>query len=102
MITTWPVLTEAMYLLGALGGWPGQHALWRLVEIAELKIVDINPPFAPSLRALMEKYKDVPMDLADATLVAVANAEGRQRIFTLDSDFRIYRYRGREAFEVIP
>jgi predicted nucleic acid-binding protein len=50
----------------------------------------------------MEKYRDAPMDIADATLVAVAEARDLKRVFTLDSDFGVYRFRGREAFELIP
>ena len=52
--------------------------------------------------ALMAKYADRPMDLADATLVALAEERGERRIFTLDSDFRIYRIHGRTHFEIIP
>ncbi len=50
----------------------------------------------------MEQYQDVPMDLADEELVAAAEALETRRIFTLDSDFYVYRWRGTEAFEVIP
>ena len=50
----------------------------------------------------MEQYQDVPMDLADEELVAAAEALGTRRIFTLDSDFYVYRWLGTEAFEVIP
>lgn len=102
MITSWAVLTEAMYLVGGLGGWPAQRALWDMIEKDALSVVGIQAPFAPTLRALMDKYKDVPMDLADATLVAIADAHGFKRVFTLDSDFKVYRYKGREAFELIP
>lgn len=42
------------------------------------------------------------MDLADASLVAAAEALGMRRILTLDSDFYVYRLHGTEAFEVIP
>ena len=51
---------------------------------------------------LMQRYEDVPMDLADASLVAAAEALGTQRIFTIDSDFYIYRVNEREAFQVLP
>lgn len=51
---------------------------------------------------LMEKYADRPMDLADATLVALAEERGLTQIFTLDEDFRIYRIRGRRHFDVVP
>lgn len=39
----------------------------------------------------MDKYADRPMDLADATLVALAEDQGHRKIFSLDSDFHIYR-----------
>ncbi len=50
----------------------------------------------------MDRYADRPMDLADATLVAMAEERGDRRIFTLDADFQIYRFRGRPRFETIP
>lgn len=54
------------------------------------------------LRALMRKYRDLPMDLADATLVHVAEREGIQQVFTLDRrHFGAYRI-GRRSFAIIP
>jgi hypothetical protein len=50
----------------------------------------------------METYADRPMDLADATLVALAEERGIARIFSLDGDFHIYRIKGRRRFEVVP
>lgn len=54
------------------------------------------------MQALMEQYKDTPMDLADASLVALAEVLAVRRIFTLDSDFHVYRIHGKDAFEVFP
>ncbi len=54
------------------------------------------------MQLLMEQYEDVPMDLANASLVALAEAQRLKRIFTLDSDFYIYRLNNKEAFEVFP
>lgn len=54
------------------------------------------------MAALMEKYQDTSMDLADASLVAVAESRALRQIFTLDSDFRIYRLRDGSMLEVIP
>jgi predicted nucleic acid-binding protein len=102
MLTTWPVLTEAMYLVGDAGGWPAQRALWGMVERGALGLAELTPADIGRAKALMEKYRDTPMDIADATLVAVAEARGLKRVFTLDSDFGVYRLRGREAFELIP
>lgn len=50
----------------------------------------------------MTKYADRPMDLADSTLVALAEQRDERRIFTLDSDFQIYRLHGRTRFDIIP
>jgi uncharacterized protein len=101
LLTTWPAFTEAMYLLGG-GGWHGQEPLWRLVLRGDLVLA------VPSLKAsersarLMERYADRPMDLADATLVALAEERSLRQIFTLDGDFHIYRLNGRQHFEVLP
>lgn len=52
--------------------------------------------------ALMGKYADTPMDLADATLVATAEDLGTDRIFTIDRDFHVYRTSNRKRFKLIP
>jgi predicted nucleic acid-binding protein len=102
LVTTWPAFTEAMYLLGAAGGWTAQAALWRLVERGDLQLVDLGESARQRARALMSKYSDLPMDLADASLVAVAEELDVRRVFTLDRDFQVFRWRGRRRFEVIP
>jgi predicted nucleic acid-binding protein len=89
-------------LLGDAGGWTAQRALWQMVERKALQVVDLAPDEVERARVLMDKYQDVPMDLADATLVATAEARRMRRIFTLDSDFQIYRLRGRISFELVP
>jgi uncharacterized protein len=102
LLTTWPAFTEAIYLVGRAGGWKAQEALWRLVLRGDLILAE--PTDAATARAarLMATYADRPMDLADATLVALAEERGIARIFTLDADFHIYRIKGRRRFEVVP
>lgn len=102
MVTTWPVMTEAIYLLGDAAGWSAQRALWQMIERNALEVSELQANDVSRARALMEKYRDTPMGVADATLVAIAESRGFKRVFTLDSDFRVYRYRGRESFEIIP
>lgn len=102
LVTTWPAFTEAMYLLSRAGGPAGRDALWRLVLSRRLEIVDLSRPVIERSSRLMEKYADRPMDLADATLVALAEERGERRIFTLDSGFTIYRLHGRTRFELVP
>ena len=58
---------------------------------------------APRMRELMEKYHDLPMDLADAALVRVAERENLTEIFTLDRrHFSIYRPGRRRRFGILP
>ena len=54
------------------------------------------------MRQLMEQYRDTPMDLADASLVAAVEVLNLRRIFTLDSDFYVYRINNTGVFEVAP
>jgi uncharacterized protein len=103
MLTTWPAFTEAMYLLGEAGGWRAQDALWRLVAQGDLEIAVQGPEQHKRLHALMEKYQDRPMDLADASLVALAEERRLRDIFTLDrDDFQIYRLHRRQTFRLWP
>lgn len=102
LITTWPCLTEAMYLLFMAGGWTLQKLLWSYVESGTLQFYDLTETDVVRMTALMEKYEDTPMDLADASLVAAAEALGLKRIFTLDSDFYVYQMNRQDPFEVVP
>jgi hypothetical protein len=99
LVTTWPVVTEAMYLLGA--SLPAQSTLLAMVGSSTVEIADILDQ-VDRIASLMTKYQDVPMDFADASQVAVAERESLDTIFTLDDDFRVYRLGGRRAFRVVP
>lgn len=102
MLSTWACFTEAMYFLGELQGWKGQNALWDFVRKDVLILHNLSQIEVQRTDELMEKYKNVPMDLADASLVVLAETTGKRQIFTLDSDFFIYRLNDKEAFEVFP
>jgi uncharacterized protein len=102
MVTTWPAFTDAIYLLGSAAGWPGQDPLWRLLLRGDLELAALDQALIKRSYALMEKYRDVPMDLADATLVSVAEAWSITQVFTLDADFQVYRLKGRQAFQIVP
>ena len=78
-----------------------QHTLWQLWQRGFLLIHNTEPGEYIRMRVLMEKYHDTPMDLADASLVAAAECLQLKSIFTLDSDFYVYRLNGVETFEVI-
>jgi len=72
------------------------------VRTDRLVVVDLFPSAVDRSARLMDHYADRPMDLADATLVALAKERGDRRIFTLDTDIQLYRFRGRQRFEAIP
>ncbi|HEY6399062.1 MAG TPA: PIN domain-containing protein [Solirubrobacteraceae bacterium] len=102
LVTTWPAFTEAIYLLGQAAGWPGQDALWTMIHRGALIVADLDLKLTLRSAELMRRYRDHPMDLADATLVAVAEARDLRTIFTLDEHFRAYRLATRRYLNVLP
>jgi uncharacterized protein len=102
LITTWPCFAEAMYLLYRAAGHPGQAGLWRWRSAGRLVLLDLTFQETDRMAALMIKYQDRPMDLADASLVVAAERLGAERLFTLDSDFRVYRLLDGSALELVP
>lgn len=101
LLTTWAVVTESMHLL-ADAGWRAQRLLWQLLLSDDVELVDLDGVTLGRASALMEKYRDLPMDVADATLVAVAEQRRVLQVLTLDSDFLVYRTSARGTFEVLP
>lgn len=90
LITTWPVITECFYLLNF--SWKVQDDLWLFIQRRGLEIHPLDREAQARCRELMKQYRDLSMDLADATLIALAEQVGVSKIFTLDhKDFSIYR-----------
>jgi predicted nucleic acid-binding protein len=102
METTWPCFTEAIYLLGRVGGFGYQERLWRLRSTGLLILLDLTAPQVDRMAELMDKYRDTPMDLADSSPVAIAESRADRRLFTIDGHFRIYRLADGSVFQVIP
>ena len=101
LVTVWPVVTEAMYMLRAY--WQAQEALWEMIEMGAVEILPLGIDDLPRMKELMRKYRDLPMDLADAALVRAAERERLRRIFTLDRrDFQIYRPSRIGRFVIFP
>jgi predicted nucleic acid-binding protein len=101
LVTTWPCFTEAMYLLGRDMGHPAQDELWQFTVDELLDIHFSSLPERMRMRNLMRQYRDTPMDMADASLVAAAETLGLDRVFTLDSHFYVYRLNNEKNFEVV-
>ena len=101
IVTTEAVLTETLYLVGPR--WQAQKVCLEFVLRGAFVLV---PPSQASLKrvsVLMEKYRNVPMDYADATLVALGEELGADQVFTLDRrGFSAYRLLQRKAFQLVP
>ena len=89
LVSTWPVLTEASHMLDFDNR--AQIALLQWIYRDGLELVQIDSSGIQRIIDLTEKYNDVPMDLADATLVVAAENLGIREIISIDTDFYIYR-----------
>ena len=101
IVTTEAVLTETLHLVGPR--WQAQKICLEFLFRGAFALI---PPSLASLHrvaVLMERYRNVPMDYADATLVALGEELDTNRIFTLDRrGFSAFRLHQRKTFDVIP
>ena len=102
LVTTWPCFTETLYLCLQRNGWPQQNLLWDLWHDGAVRLHSPSERETARIAELMEKYRDRPMDTADASLIALAETTGYTRIFSIDSDFYVYRLADGTALEVTP
>lgn len=101
LVTVWPALAEAMYLLRYDAN--DQRVLWDMIVVGGVRLMELSNEDYPRMRELMWQYRDLPMDLADAALVRVAERESLRRIFSIDRrDFEIYRPHRIGRFEILP
>ncbi len=99
-ITTWPVLTEAYYLLQKYQGNNAAKSFLSQIEDSNIDIFQIEFRHLSRMRELLDKYADLPMDLADASLVLLAEELGHGRILSTDQrDFNSYRWKNHKPFE---
>ena len=101
LLTTEAVLTEAFHLIG-----PNAYniqRLWAFVSSGAITVNTLGDFDLLELRSLMTKYKDRPMDFADATLLHAANRESISVVLTIDhDDFETYRLKGNKKFTIRP
>ena len=96
LITTWPVLTETCQLLTRR---LGSVAIERFVAAGAYELFSLERAHLSRVEVLMKKYRDLPMDLADASLVILAEELGSGRILSTDArDFRTHRWKNRKPF----
>ncbi len=95
LITTWPVVTEASHMLSSRVN--AQIALLKWIERGALEVRHIDAEAVRRVIAYTEKYRDRPMDLADASLVTLSIETGITDIVSIDSDFEVYRLPNRKT-----
>ena len=100
LITTYPVITETSYLLARDAGLAIQFEFLTEVANGTFPIFDLQRQHLSRMVELMRRYANLPMDLADASLVVLAEQVGHGRILTCDRrDFNIYRWNNNNLFE---
>ena len=91
-----------MYLLFRWKGYFAQEKLWIMLRNRALILHPSSEAELARMQTLMEQYRDTPMDLADASLVVTAESLSLTRVFTLDSDFYVYRLANGIALQIVP
>ena len=101
LLTCWPVLTEAAWLLRGEPG--GVRALGGLVQSGSVKLVELDESALLWMIAFLERYASVGAQMADAAVMYIAEREGIDTVFTLDRrDFSVYRTADHRALEIMP
>ena len=101
LLTCWPVITEAAWLLRAYPQALG--ILLSSFSAQPFQLGSLEEADLPSIASILARYKDLGIQLADASLVHLANRERIETIFTLDRrDFSVLRMARGKKFRIIP
>lgn len=99
LITTWPVVTETGYLLQTRLSQQAAIQFIGAVGKGLMELFNLSNVHGQRMALLMEQYRDLPMDIADASLVVLAEELGHGRILSTDQrDFNAYRWKNRHPF----
>lgn len=100
LITTWPVMTETCYLLLRNKGASVAASFIQGFHHGLFSTFDLQQSHSERMSQLMQQYANLPMDLADASLVILAEHLGHGRIFSVDQrDFNTYRWKNTRPFQ---
>ena len=89
LITTWPVITEVLHMIDFNVNVQVDFMLW--VKSGGINIIDIKAHEITRIIELTNKYSNVPMDLADGSLIILSERYKLKEVLSIDSDFYIYR-----------
>ncbi len=95
LISSWPVVTEVCYMLDFNKNTQLNFLDW-IIE-GGIEIFNIEQSYIIGIRNRMDKYSNLPADLADASLLEIAEARNLDSIITLDNDFDVYRINGKRS-----
>ncbi len=100
LITTYPVISETCYLLVRESGIGVECTFLREIAAGRIAVFHLEIAHLNRMTDLIERYADLPMDLADASLVVLAEQLGHGRILTVDRrDFSVYRWQNNQPFQ---
>jgi uncharacterized protein len=99
LLTCEAVWTEAAYLITRRGGKP--EVLWSFLRSGAVQLAFSLRADYESVAALMGRYANVPMSLADACLVRMSELKSESEVFTTDSHFHVYRRFGRQVIPLV-
>lgn len=100
LITTFPVMTEVCHILLKRQGVAAQLRFMQIYQLGAFEVFEIQDRHKVRIVELMNQYADLPMDLADASLVLLAEDLGHGRIFSTDQrDFHAYRWKNTRPFQ---
>ncbi len=98
-ITSWPVIVEACHFFAQKNNFQAILLLISVLENDLLELFQIEKTHFASIKTLLLKYKDLPMDLADASLVILAHELNSGDIVSTDQrDFKTYRWKNHHPF----
>jgi predicted nucleic acid-binding protein len=101
LLTTWPVITEAAWLLRNIH--LGVQTLLELVQSDLIQCIHLDEDATVWLKAYLNEYSDLRLQLADASLAYVAERVKTDLVFTLDRrDFVVIRQTGGKPFRLLP
>lgn len=89
IVSSWPVITEVVYVLSF--SVEAQIDFLEWIERGSIQIIDLKLEDLKYIKNRMKKYSDLPMDLADASLMCISEKNEIERIISIDSDFSIYK-----------
>ena len=99
MLTTWPVVTEVCHLISR----ENRVKFLQWAAVGGIMVRDMGDDAVDAMLPFVQKYDDLPMDVADASLLLLAQQTGILDVLTIDvADFSIYRLPGGRQFNIFP